>query len=200
MPAKGSRKDRCLRGHDTSSPDARTRVGNCKECSRLDAIERRRRNKERTELHSCPRCGDVLPWSECSATGYCKPCAVERSLEWQAENPERFRALMRASLKRRNDELRLECVEGYGGKCVCCGEAEEVFLEFDHVNDDGKEHRAALGSGASRDMWWRWLIKNNFPPEIQLLCANCHTAKTKRGVCPHQREVSAVDFRLQRAR
>jgi hypothetical protein len=67
MPAKGSRKDRCLRGHDTSSPDARTSRGNCKECQRSDETERRRMLRERVELHSCPQCGDVIPWSESSA-------------------------------------------------------------------------------------------------------------------------------------
>ncbi len=80
--------------------------------------------------------------------------------------------------------LRLKTIEAYGGACRCCGEDYEVFLEFDHVNNDGKEHRALIGSGG----WnlYKWLERNGYPDMIQLLCSNCHQAKTKNQDCRHR--------------
>jgi len=77
---------------------------------------------------------------------------------------------------------RLKCIEKYGGKCACCGENNWAFLEFDHINNDGKQHRKEIG----RNMI-KWLIDNNFPDNIQLLCSNCNKAKGLYGACPHER-------------
>ena len=79
--------------------------------------------------------------------------------------------------------------DGYGGACTCCGEDEKAFLVLDHVDNDGADHRrettGSQGNGSA--MIYRWAIKNGFPPRLQLLCANCNTAKM-RGGCPHQIE------------
>jgi hypothetical protein len=89
--------------------------------------------------------------------------------------------------------LRLRVLEGYGGCCVCCGETEDVFLQFDHVDGGGVAHRRRVRAGVA---FWLWMIKNNFPPEIQVLCANCHAAKSKGVVCPHQRSERSVPDEL----
>jgi hypothetical protein len=68
---------------------------------------------------------------------------------WTNAIPEQKRrrvAVNRARYQRNHQTV----LAAYGGKCVCCGEAEEAFLTLDHVNNDGKQHRAELGcSGGS---------------------------------------------------
>ena len=68
----------------------------------------------------------------------------------------------------------------YGCKCACCGEQQEKFLEIDHVNNNGAEHRKTVKDIVG------WLIQNNFPDGFQLLCSNCNQAKARYGKCPHQ--------------
>lgn len=66
----------------------------------------------------------------------------------------------------------------YGNKCVTCGEAEILFLQIDHINEDGweirKNNRDFLGTKL-----YKWIIDNNFPKNLQLLCANCNRKKNK---------------------
>lgn len=90
------------------------------------------------------------------------------------------------------DDLRHETIMAYGGyKCACCGETEPLFLEIDHVDNNGAEHRRSLGyegngKGAG-GATWKWLKKNGFPPGFQILCSNCNKGKARNGgVCPHQ--------------
>lgn len=66
-------------------------------------------------------------------------------------------------------------------KCSCCGEKEIKFLAFDHVMNDGKQHRKIVKQG----LLVGWLIKNNYPKNIQVLCHNCNLAKGFYGKCPH---------------
>ncbi len=71
-----------------------------------------------------------------------------------------------------------------GWKCNCCGETEPLFLELDHVNGDGGEHRRTVGTNLMV-----WIIKNKFPTTIQLLCSNCNKGRfINGGVCPHRKK------------
>jgi hypothetical protein len=74
-------------------------------------------------------------------------------------------------------------VLGYGGKCVCCGESELDFLDVHHVDGDGGAERKQAGRGSNLI---RQKIKSGFPPGMEVLCANCHTAIERKGVCPHK--------------
>jgi hypothetical protein len=78
--------------------------------------------------------------------------------------------------------LRLKCVEAYGGKCNCCGCVYHEYLILDHVDGGGKEHRKT--ENGSRAIYL-WAKRNNYPPLLQLLCANCHLAKHRHLSCPH---------------
>lgn len=71
----------------------------------------------------------------------------------------------------------------YGDKCRCCGETTPEFIEIDHINNDGRAHRRITGRHV-----YVWIIKNNFPDDLQLLCANCNRGRAKFGICPHQRQ------------
>ncbi len=38
-----------------------------------------------------------------------------------------------------------------------------------------------------KDSLYRWIIKNNFPEEFQILCFNCNSGRhINGGICPHE--------------
>ena len=77
-----------------------------------------------------------------------------------------------------------EALDGYGGKCNCCGIDKPVFLTIDHVNDDGKDHRRPSGSRITGVQFYRQIIRAGWPAEFQVLCWNCNAAKAIMGGCP----------------
>lgn len=79
---------------------------------------------------------------------------------------------------------RANVIEAYGGKCVCCGESEEAFLEIDHVDGGGNAHRREF---ASTRQIYTWLRANGYPDGFQILCSNCNKAKERPDGCPHRR-------------
>lgn len=96
------------------------------------------------------------------------------------------RALINENAKLSFRAIRREVIEHYGGKCQCCGEDTYEFLVFDHIHDDGAQHRkdTNISGGA---ILARWLKRNGFPEDIvQVLCANCNMAKEFNECCPHQ--------------
>jgi len=97
--------------------------------------------------------------------------------------------LKEKELKRRREwahQNRLSCLQHYSNntmKCACCGEAELLFLEIEHLKGDGNKHRRAL----KRDRIEEWLIRNNFPNGFGVLCCNCNKGKhLNGGTCPHK--------------
>lgn len=82
-------------------------------------------------------------------------------------------------------ELRIKVIDAYGGKCTCCGETEFKFLSVDHIKGNGNQHRLSV-AGHKKASILRWLVRNNFPKDFQILCHNCNMAKGCYGVCPHQ--------------
>jgi len=78
--------------------------------------------------------------------------------------------------------IRKRALQAYGSKCKCCGETTIEFLAFDHVLGGGNEHRKITRNTAA------WVIQNNFPDNIQILCHNCNMAKGIYGLCPHNKK------------
>ena|SRR3990167_6197051 len=96
--------------------------------------------------------------------------------EWTKKNNEWLGKMRR--------QVRVEAVEAYGGRCVCCGEDQFEFLTFDHKDADGAEHRKDI------KMYFPiWLKRNNWPDSIQLMCWNCNCAKNTYDHCPHKTTV-----------
>lgn len=71
-------------------------------------------------------------------------------------------------------EKRLEFIAAAGGKCVCCGESDPIVLDFDHINDDGAEHRKKT----KRTNVVNIFSKKGLDTSVfQLLCKNCNWRK-----------------------
>jgi hypothetical protein len=71
-----------------------------------------------------------------------------------------------------------------GNKCICCGEAEKVFLSLDHINNDGATDR---GKNRRRVVQqYKEIIAGS--KRFQIMCMNCNWAK-RYGICPHKREI-----------
>ena len=78
----------------------------------------------------------------------------------------------------------------YGSKCACCGESEPIFLTMDHILNDGAKKRTIHGQSYS---FYRWIIKNNYPKDLQRLCRNCNWGKyANHGICPHRQGVTTI--------
>jgi hypothetical protein len=109
----------------------------------------------------------------------------EQSRVWRNANRER----LREQANQRARKLRDEVLSAYGGACACCGETERAFLQIDHVNNDGAEHRRAT-NGVKLDYWIR---RHGFPPQFQILCCNCNFGRhLNGGVCPHVQRLGEV--------
>ncbi len=150
--------EQCGRPHDDP---AFYRCSSCRE-------KNRKRYAKRQEDGCCPDCGQPS-----ETTSRCPGC-LQRGREKDA---------------RKRKKIRDEVFAAYGGYvCKCCGETTPEFLQLDHKNNDGGDHRREIGGsqqlGGLKILYW--LKKNNFPPIMQVLCANCNFAKGHYGKCPHQ--------------
>lgn len=89
-------------------------------------------------------------------------------------------------------ELKQAILAHYGGKCICCGISEHYFLSIDHINNDGYKSKDR-GNGkkvknrVSGYLFYKQIVKDNYPNDLQILCFNCNTAKQHNGgKCPHK--------------
>lgn len=83
-----------------------------------------------------------------------------------------------------NRMMRERVILSLGGSCVCCGETEQVFLDIDHLNNDGAKDRKETSAAT-------WSLAFREPERFQILCRNCNWAKhalRSQGGCPHQRK------------
>jgi hypothetical protein len=82
---------------------------------------------------------------------------------------------------------RLACLQHYSRakvpRCRCCGEEHYHFLTLDHIENDGKVHRAV-----TRDTNICLLLqRRGWPKGFQVLCYNCNFGRAKNGGrCPHK--------------
>jgi hypothetical protein len=59
--------------------------------------------------------------------------------------------------------------------CAKCGFSDIRALSIDHINGGGRKHTQELKKVGT--IFYRWLIKNNFPKGYQVLCMNCNYIK-----------------------
>lgn len=144
--------------------------------------------KEKPKNHSVY----VREWSKTEAGIAYRKRHAEYARKWRKTHQEQFHR----NQKRAYDKMRLECLIHYSGnppKCACCGEVEILFLQIDHINGQGAEHRRQLkeelGYYPGGNNLPYWLKKNGYPEGFQVLCANCNLAKRVDKICPHQKGV-----------
>ena len=175
MKSWNAQKDARAKELHSNPPDGQ---GFCLRCKRLKPSEEFEHNPSRRRVISSGRK---------ESSPLCKACRALNN-----ENTKRiYRAhgspKREAYLEGRRNYMRGwrdKIIAAYGGVCVCCGETEAKFLELDHIEGNGGKHRREIGF--TSEALYRWAEKNNFPATLQVLCANCHTAKTNWGACPHQ--------------
>lgn len=97
------------------------------------------------------------------------------------------------NIQRKEMRLRIkrQVINHYGGKCNCCGEVNEKFLTIDHINNDGNKYRRSNDRCRLGGIHlYEWIIKNNYPLDLQVLCYNCNCGKNiNGGVCPHRDKI-----------
>jgi hypothetical protein len=145
-----------------------------------------------------------------SVLSRCVSCYNEYHVQWRAKKDEEYRAYARAQYHKnkakmapevrkewmaeqsRKNQVRYYALKekvyaAYGGYvCACCGETQPEFLTLDHVNNDGHAHRKSM-NGNQGGNFLKWIVANNYPNSIQVLCWNCQWGKNKNnGICPHQ--------------
>lgn len=109
--------------------------------------------------------------------------------EWNRKQDDEYRERKRSYNRDLARDVQRQAIAAYGGFCACCGETEPKFLQLDHVNNDGAEHRRQI-NGVKLATWLR---QQDYPDGFQVLCANCNFAKhTNGGTCPHQERVAEV--------
>lgn len=114
----------------------------------------------------------------------------EKKRIYEQNNREKLQTFRNDSYRRSARKLRLEVLQRYSGElpeCACCHEQRIEFLVIDHVEGGGSEHRNKLKLKGSS--FYRWLKKNNYPPEFRVLCHNCNSSFGLYGYCPHDSEL-----------
>jgi len=142
----------------------------------------------------CAKCKQVLPLSNFGTykgknrkpgalRAECKKCNAKRHNLYYHSN-EKYRLNASESTKKSYQKLRDNTLNYYGAKCNCCGETNKFFLTFHHINGGGSRHRKEIGSGGRTLV--QWIVNNNYPNTIEILCFNCNCADGFYGECPHK--------------
>ena len=129
------------------------------------------------------------------SNGYCNECGARKYSESRMrriddvrrqhrEHYARYRDKKLKEAREQGQRLRRATIEAYGGKCVCCGEAQYEFLAIDHVNGGGNQHKKQLRTNSSAS-YYRWLRNNGYPADFRILCHNCNLSLGNYGYCPH---------------
>jgi hypothetical protein len=131
--------------------------------------------KRHTDAGLCP-CGRV----KISKTK-CQKCLDDRR-KWYEKNKVRVIAHMNELSWERKEKA----IAHYGGICTCCGEDYLPFLVLDHINGGGIKLRLSANKYRGNSYYY-YLEREGWPDGIQVLCANCNTAKGHNNKpCIHQ--------------
>lgn len=87
------------------------------------------------------------------------------------------------------DKIKADMIEAYGGKCLHCGESDQIVLTLDHINDDARIEIERYGQNArGGHKQYQRLKREGWPKDrFQLLCFNCNAKKE------HKRRRASID-------
>lgn len=111
------------------------------------------------------------------------------------ENPEKYKKSTAAYRSANKDEccrrdrlsgliIKIETFLHYSNnelKCNKCEERRLAALTIDHINGDGRKHRKSLKLSGGKK-FYRWLRKQNYPSDYQVLCSNCNWKKYQSNI------------------
>lgn len=164
------------------------------------------------DLKKCTKCSDDKPIEEFlirSDNGrrgsHCKGCRSRAYSLSYLSDPEFFKAKSKANRdadieasrereRSYSHRAKREALVAYSADppfCQCCKETIVEFLTIDHINGDGKQHRAEIGRSGGRATYV-WLRQNGWPPGFRVLCFNCNAAAGLYGSCPHTYASSTI--------
>ncbi len=96
----------------------------------------------------------------------------EYNSQYRDRNPDKPRNEYKRQLSRaKRKENKAKALEYLGGKCVGCGETEN--LEFDHIDPYSKTKKVTRDFGTAS-----WKSLKEELDKCQLLCKDCHREKT----------------------
>lgn len=160
----------CTCGRISDTPLANLIKGRARSCG---CLQKQGQRLVASGDKKCPTCQAVKPTSEfhrssrykSGAADYCIPCTD-------------------LARKKRDQKVKQQVMDGYGGKCSCCGEDRLPFLTVEHTWHNGKADREAIPSS----MWYRYLLRSHLPQNLGLtiFCMNCQLATKNSSICPHQ--------------
>jgi Fe-S cluster biogenesis protein NfuA len=149
----------------------------------------------------CRKCNDLLigggNWYNSftkSGNYICIPCNTKRVNQYYIDNPDK-KAEQGTAHKNRRNEIKKDIFIHYGGKCECCGIDNFSYLSVDHINNDGAKHRRELNLPAG-SAFYGWIVKNNYPDGLRILCFNCNCSLGLNGYCPHQQK-QIIDTKMK---
>lgn len=147
----------------------------CQQWKKLDHFRKRKMYKDGYDCW-CEKCKKSYDRKYQKRTG--------KSKQYYQDHKEELQKYARDAYAK----LKKQVYDHYENICACCGETEEKFLTIEHKNGNGTQHRVQVGGGGER--MYRWIVKNDYPPDIELLCANCNLGKYRNnGICPHKGRV-----------
>ena len=154
----------------------------CSMCSEKYNMSSRLKDKQKIIDNLCTKCGKNPPQTNRNKCPLCLEKGRQRN-----HKPE--------NLHKRRDkhrEVRDQIIKHYGGKCNCCDETERTFLAIDHVNNNGSIHRREVQKSSGLG-FFQWIVNQNFPDDLQILCHNCNMSKyLSSGICAHKNKINGV--------
>lgn len=96
----------------------------------------------------------------------CKECRNKRQRAYHGQ-PEII-----ARARQYRYQIRKQCLQQYGNKCILCGNPNLEFLEIDHINGGGGKHRKECGN--TTKMYRSIFVKGYRPDKYRLLCKICN--------------------------
>ncbi len=124
-------------------------------------------------------------------TTYCRECTCIKAKQYNKKYRSKSKEAISIKAKQTAALNKKQIFDHYGNRCSCCGEDNPSFLTIDHINNDGNKYRKSI-SGFSV---YYWIIKNNYPDYLRLLCWNCNSGRACNGnICPHEQESKPIDW------
>jgi hypothetical protein len=117
----------------------------------------------------------------------CNDCRKLYLSEYYKVHKQTMLAQSKSKGKERHANAKKLCIEYYSNgtnKCICCGESIYEFLSLNHINGGGNKDRKTFKGART---FCEYLVKNNYPNGLNVMCYNCNLSYGFFGYCPHQK-------------